>query len=461
MTAACLLNSVASTFSRGELELEDCSTADVEMTVMSNRSPDHIKRPMNAFMVWSKDRRKALAQDNPRMHNSELSKRLGSEWKALNDAEKRPFIDKAKEIRDRHMEEHPGYRYRPRRKPKNMIKRVGTGYPMPSITAAGGPVSSPSAYHHGAAAVAQPPVQIVTLQQAQHGHPMVTMATPIPAVSSIPVNNITSPAAATTFSLNSNNLITSPQQPINYIIPKAIQYAPLVQPQYQTAQLLTPQGMAAAGLLPIQVVATHPELLQQQQQKSNTVITTTAKPIVSPTMSSTNRTSAESSSASVSPIFSNTPVRPIPLPADTLAVQQKNLNGTDSSSTSGISSISESVSPQPPSLEMPSSSKTQSTPHISSQFSPTAPLPMMQVYSPTGGPINYVISANSQLRSAVSLPDLHSQVTPHAAQVKQLPANLMTSQQQQQQIQTPTYIFVQAPLDGTSMLQAAQIGSTK
>lgn len=110
MTAACLLNSVATTFSRSEVELEDCSTADVEMTVMSNRSPDHIKRPMNAFMVWSKDRRKALAQDNPRMHNSELSKRLGSEWKALSESEKRPFIDKAKEIRDKHMEEHPGYR---------------------------------------------------------------------------------------------------------------------------------------------------------------------------------------------------------------------------------------------------------------------------------------------------------------------------------------------------------------
>lgn len=87
---------------------------------------NHIKRPMNAFMVWSQLERRKIIEVTPDKHNAEISKELGRRWKLLPEEARQPYIEEAERLRILHQKEYPDYKYKPRKKPKTASAAAGS-----------------------------------------------------------------------------------------------------------------------------------------------------------------------------------------------------------------------------------------------------------------------------------------------------------------------------------------------
>ncbi|XP_071362283.1 uncharacterized protein [Trachinotus anak] len=76
----------------------------------------HIKRPMNAFMVWSYIHRCVLRKACPGIGMIDTSVQLGYEWSKLTAEQKRPYFEVADKLKNLHKQQFPDYEFRPQKK---------------------------------------------------------------------------------------------------------------------------------------------------------------------------------------------------------------------------------------------------------------------------------------------------------------------------------------------------------
>lgn len=115
-------SSLSSSCSFGSLLVSPTSRTPYSDATQCKKPTKHVKRPMNAFMVWSQIERRKISEVQPDIHNAEISKYLGQQWKKMSEHDRQPFIEEAERLRQLHGQEYPDYKYRPRKRAKQPVK---------------------------------------------------------------------------------------------------------------------------------------------------------------------------------------------------------------------------------------------------------------------------------------------------------------------------------------------------
>ncbi|KAK3621425.1 Non-histone chromosomal protein 6 [Elasticomyces elasticus] len=73
------------------------------------KDPNMPKRGLSAYMFFANDQRDKVREDNPGIKFGEVGKKLGEQWKSLNDKQKAPYEAKAAADKKRYEEEKAAY----------------------------------------------------------------------------------------------------------------------------------------------------------------------------------------------------------------------------------------------------------------------------------------------------------------------------------------------------------------
>ncbi|CAO4366700.1 unnamed protein product [Caenorhabditis nigoni] len=183
---------------RREAEVVQRVFRTAQREVKTPKPAEYVKRPLNPYMIFFRQRRADMSILEPNLPSSEICKRLGAEWANMSADKKKPFYDEAEKLKQQVNEEfhqHPNYKYHPR-------KRTATQ--MSESTSSGCPDPQPSSPMRQSSfnMAPQPSTSSYGFPGSQSSTPM-PRSHPIPAPrahSTIPTNNAPRAQENVTFS---------------------------------------------------------------------------------------------------------------------------------------------------------------------------------------------------------------------------------------------------------------------
>lgn len=119
--------------SQGSEDPEEVTAKPLENGNTTETHVNHVRRPMNAFLWFSKQYRRDFKMQYPGRDNREISTILAKHWRSMTSEQKEPYKEKAREEMRRTRESHPDFKYCKTRKETGVAtangseKQVGLG----------------------------------------------------------------------------------------------------------------------------------------------------------------------------------------------------------------------------------------------------------------------------------------------------------------------------------------------
>nr|AKG96281.1 putative MAT1-2-1 mating type protein [Knightiella splachnirima] len=137
-----------------------------------------VPRPPNAFILYRQQHHPLIRDQNPGMHNNQISVILGAQWRGADNQTRQYFQNMAKVLKIKHLKEHPEYSYQPR-KPSEKKRRTGRKKAgMKSTIPAPYPVAFRNSTSSGTGLTSHTDFPFPDVDFNEHGGPVITIGDP-------------------------------------------------------------------------------------------------------------------------------------------------------------------------------------------------------------------------------------------------------------------------------------------